>query len=223
MIVSLPKESLNSVFANNPECYRHAFSKEVIYPVNKTYIHVEHVKYVQVTCYPQLENMFCNRFEIHESIRCRIGSLPEKSVSLRCPLRTKNFTDIKVVKARAFKNNLLIDESHPKVTSLTSVCYCNWNDIRPKMSFVVFSRAQFTKREKVILKVDFKTTNRFNLRFETYLVTKFSQISICRKKIPKRILGNITTICNLEQHWTVTTTQFFYGRLPSCAVTKPTS
>ena len=106
--------------------------------------------------------MFCNRFEIHESIRCRIGSLPEKSVSLRCPLRTKNFTDIKVVKARAFKNNLLIDESHPKVTSLTSVCYCNWNDIRPKMSFVVFSRAQFTKREKVILKVDFKTTNRFN-------------------------------------------------------------
>ena len=202
LVVSLPNESLNSIFINNPECYRQAFLEEVFYPVNKTYIHLEHIKYIQVICYPQLENMFCNKFEIHESIRCRIASVPDiskNSVSLRCPLRTKNFTDMKVVKARAFKDNLLIDESQPKLMSLWSVCYCNWDDIRPKMSFV-FSRAQFTQREKVFLKLDFKTTYQFNLRIETYLVTKYRQISICKKEIPKSVSKNITVVCNLEQH-----------------------
>ena len=202
LVVSLPNESLNSIFVSNPECYRQAFSEEVIYSVNETYIHLEDIKYIQVTCYSQLENTFCNKFEIHKSICCRITSVPgklKKSVSLRCPLRTTNFTNTRVVKARAFKNNLLIDESYLKIMSSLSVCYCNWNDIKPKMSFVS-SRAKFTQREKIILKLDFKTTYRFHLRTETYLVTKFSQIPICKTEIPKYISGNITTICNLEHY-----------------------
>ena len=196
-----------SIFLGDPYCYRQALSQEAIYFVNDSYHHRKDITYKQVTCHSTRKNQFCIDFEVVHSSSCKysdhITSLNDfknqkKSFFIRCPLFaefSRKYFKYNI-RARAFRNSSIIDESYQKVISVMSLCYCNWTDIMPKTSFI--SRvAEPSTVENVTLKLDFKHTDNFNLKLKLFLKNDSSQKAICEKDTTRIIWRSKTILCHV--------------------------
>ena len=196
-----------SVFVGVPYCYRQALSQEAIYFVNNSYHHRKDITYKQVTCQSTLKNNFCIDFEVVHTSSCKYPNEAtsfndlknqNKSFSIRCPL----FSEFSrkyykyIIRARAFRNSSIIDESHQKIISVMSQCLCNWTDIMPKMSFIS-SVIESSIVQNVTLKLDFKITNNFNLKLKLFLKNDSSQKAICERDTPWIISRSKTVLCHL--------------------------
>ena len=184
-----------SIFVDKPLCYRQAFSEEVIVFVNKSSYQSQDILYKQVTCYAKPQNKFCSSFEENYSTTCAVSNLnetfrtstpPANAFLLRCPLVAGNKQDVKV-KAQAFKNRSLIDESSPiPLLPVLSTCFCNWRDLVPKVTFIP-RRIVLPTNKKVTVELFFKMASHITLNFDTYLVENSTPKTISDKEI---ISGN---------------------------------
>ena len=197
-----------SVFSDSdPYCYRKALSQETIYFVNSSYHHRKDITYKQVICNPTIKNQFCITFEVAHTSSCKYSNETtpfnnlkneKKIFFIRCSL-FEEFSRRYLkydVRARAFRNSSIIDESHDKTISVMSLCFCNWTDIMPKMSFIS-SVVESSTVQNVTLKLDFKLTNGFNLKLKLFLKNGSSQKAICKRDTTNIISRSKTILCHV--------------------------
>ena len=194
-----------SIFVDKPQCYRHAFSEEVVYFVNKSYINDSSITYKQIICYPGPRNVFCNpKFEKNETTTCESTSANKTSGNLdhpintfliRCPLVSKNFRNL--VKSEAFKNDSLIGKSKSKPVTIRGTCNCNWSDILPTVNFLP-RQVLLPTTESISLKIDFKIANQFLINVKYFLATNFTQKRICKEDFDGYISKNKTVVCTVD-------------------------
>ena len=196
-----------SVFLGVPYCYRQALSQEAIYFVNNSYHHRKDITYKQVTCHPTLKNNFCVDFEVVHTSSCKYSNEvtsfndlknQKKSFFISCPLFSEFSRKYYKydVRARAFRNSSIIDESPQKIISVMSHCLCNWTDIMPKMS-LISSVVESTIVQNVTLKLDFKLTNNYNLKLKLFLKNDSSRKAICERDTTRIISRSKTILCHL--------------------------
>ena len=200
---------VGSIFANKPQCYRQAFSEEVVYFVNKSYINDPNIRYKQIICYPEQRNWFCDlNFDRNETTTCESSSAnetfgnldhPSNTFLIRCSL-VINYYDGIVVRSEAFKNDSLIGKSDSKYVSFSGTCNCNWSDILPTVNFiprhVLLPTTEPT--EPISLKIDFKIASKFNINVKYFLATNFTQKPICKKDFDRFIRENKTVVCTVD-------------------------
>ena len=194
-----------SIFVDKPQCYRHAFSEEVVYFVNKSYINDSSITYKQITCYPEQRNGFCvPKFEKSETTTCESSSANKTSGNLdhpfntfliRCPLVLKYFGNFVI--SEAFKNDSLIAKSNSKLISITGTCNCNWSDILPTVNFLP-RQVLLPTTESISLKIDFKIANQFHINVKYFLATNFTQKRICKEDFDGYISKNKTVVCTVD-------------------------
>ena len=194
-----------SIFVDKPQCYRHAFSEEVVYFVNKSYISDSSITYKQIICYPEQRNGFCvPKFEKSETTTCESSSANKTSGNLdhpintfliRCPFVLKYFGNFVI--SEAFKNDSLIAKSNSKLVSITGTCNCNWSDILPTVNFLP-RQVLLPTTESISLKIDFKIADKFNINVKYFLATNFTQKRICKKDFDRYISENKTVVCTVD-------------------------
>ena len=194
-----------SIFVDNPHCYRHAFSEEVVYFVNKSYINDSSITYKQIICYPEQRNGFCYpKCEKNETTTCESSSANKTSGNLdhpintfliRCPLVLKYFCNF--VKSEAFKNDSLIGKSNSKSVRITGTCNCNWSDILPTVNFLP-RQVLLPTTESISLKIDFKIADKLHLNVKYFLATHFTQKRICKEDFDRYISNNKTVVCTVD-------------------------
>ena len=194
-----------SIFVDKPQCYRHAFSEEVVYFVNKSYINDSSITYKQIICYPEQRNGFCYpKFEKNETTTCESSSANKTSGNLdhpfntfliRCPLVLKYFGNFVI--SEAFKNDSLIAKSNSKLISITGTCNCNWSDILPTVNFLP-RQVLLPTTESISLKIDFKIANQFHINVKYFLATNFTQKRICKEDFDGYISKNKTVVCTVD-------------------------
>ena len=197
--------TVRSIFVDQPQCYRQAFSEEVVYFVNKSYINDTSIRYKQIICYPEERNWFCHlKFDENETTTCESSSAnktfgnldhPSNAFSIHCHL-IKYYNNV-VVKSEAFKNDSLIGKSESKTVSLTETCNCNWSDILPTVNFLP-RKVLLPTSEPISLKIDFKIASQFNMNVKYFLATNFSQKPICKGDFDRYISKNKTVVCTVD-------------------------
>lgn len=199
---------VGSIFADEPQCYRQAFSEEVVYFVNKSYINDPNITYKQIICYAEQRNGFCDKnFDKNQTTTCESSSAnktfenlnqPSNTFLIRCSLVINHYDNI-VVRSEAFKNDSLIGKSDSKYVSPSGFCNCNWSDILPTVNFIPRQVLLPTKKS-ISLKIDFKIARQFNINVKYFLATNFTQKPICKEDFDRFISKSKTVVCTVIVH-----------------------
>ena len=177
--VCLVKRFTECMFLRQPECYRTASYEKVVYFVNRSHVQDESIKYTQATCDPREENKFCKNWTTDHTSPCSKSNgnktlhikIPHYSFIISCPLRQQSNTYYH--EARAFRKDTSLGKSQRFREISINTCYCNWLDIRPKVT------CQLPTTETIFLQLAFDSRVS---KIKLYLATNSNLIPICEDK-----------------------------------------
>ena len=167
------------MFLRQPECYRTASYEKVVYFVNRSHVQDESIEYTQATCDPREENKFCKNWTTDHTSPCSKSNgnktlhikIPHYSFIISCPLRQQSNTYYH--EARAFRKDTSLGKSQRFREISINTCYCNWLDIRPKVT------CQLPTTETIFLQLAFDSRVS---KIKLYLATNSNLIPICEDK-----------------------------------------